>query len=89
MKPIEKGCLAMVVRSYFPENIGRVSVVGGRFITSLDYRCDLCGGNNEWKMPDLPPLGDGRRWTACTCCLIRIDTDPDAVAVDERVEQTA
>lgn len=77
LKPIEPGCLAMVVHSDHPLI---VATVREKYPTR--DRCHECGRHNSyWRI-------DGEnteRWHYCLCVLIRIDPDEE-IHKDEEMQ---
>lgn len=71
MKPIEPGCMALVVRAQppFAGAIGKTVMVGN---ISEDYGpapCIFCEADHDWWF--ITPVENA--FIACGCCLMRID----------------
>jgi hypothetical protein len=79
MKPIEAGCLALVLSRAVPVHEVRVNF---RMIGYIND-CESCGEEDKWW--DVTSRFYNSKTAACTCCLRRIDGhDPDAITETEK-----
>lgn len=82
MKPIEKGCIAILTKSQYPNDpdVGKAFTIGAPEYGDDDpcIHCKLPGV--DW------PLLESDDWWACSCTLIRIDGhEVEEVGVEEVV----
>lgn len=80
---IEKGCLAIVVNSYCPENLGKVVTVGN-FIGAKDW----LEGDDVWEVDVAQMTTSGEEvYSQRECNLLRIDSYDQDMYNDEQIEQ--
>lgn len=80
---IEKGCLAIVVNSYCPENLGKVVTVGN-FIGAEDW----LEGDDVWEVDVAQMTTSGEEvYSQRECNLLRIDNFDQDVYTLEQIEQ--
>lgn len=86
MKPIEPGCLVVVVGGR-DANGSRRSIGTNFIVGNLEEpdgsECMCCGTVDRfWEPESGPHLGYA---AFCECCLMRIDSDPDEVVEEEEM----